>query len=266
MKQNDWTESWQCHLEQYLKVPPRTGIFIHTYFPSISTALEVACGSSRDSIYLARRGIDVTASDYDKKLIDVLRKKFIYPHLTYVEANAFELPFKDNTFDMVFHNGFFIYFKSEDEICSLLHEQCRVAKKYILFFVHNSLNASLVHRFSELALQDPIYNIRFFKPFEVVDIVNRASIGSHSLSLLKFGGPFDLLYNKRIKKTIPNILYPLRETIIPRMYQIQRWKVTERIACLIELEKWRRLSYQDNQALAITYYFIRYYILYCLLI
>lgn len=237
MDQDDWAESWQHHLEQYLQVPSRCGIFIHTYFPSISTALEVACGSSRDSVYLAQHGVNVAAIDYEERLINALKRKFSHPSVTYIQANAFKLPFRDNTFDMVFHNGFFIYFKCEDEIYSLLSEQCRVSKKYMLFFVHNELNTSMLHRFNDLAIQDPIYDIRFFNPSEVVDLVNHSSIEYSSLKLMKFGGPVDLLYSKKIKKIIPNLLYPLREKLIPRLYQVQPWRTTERVACLIELQK-----------------------------
>jgi len=237
MKQENWAESWQCHLEQYLKAPPRFGIFIHTYFPFISTALEVACGSSRDSFYLAQKGVTMTACDYEERLINTLKRRFSHSSLTYVQANAFNLPFEDNTFDMVFHNGFFIYFKCEEEIYSLLREQCRISKKYVLFLVHNRINKSLVHRFNELAIHDPIYDIRFFEPNEVVDLVNNASIGNYTLKLMKFGGHVDLLYSKKIKKIIPNFLYPLYKELIPRLYQMQPWRTTERVACLIEMQK-----------------------------
>jgi len=237
MNENEWSKSWQHHLEEYLARPARTGIFVYRYCSDISTALEIACGSSRDSIYLAHKGIKSTASDYNAELIAMLRERFTYDNLSYIETNAFNLPFEDNTFDVTFHNGFFIYFSSDDDICLLLREQYRVSKKYILFFVHNKLNDSLVRRFKKLALNDPIYDARFFTPSEVEDIVHHAGIGYDSLKILKFGGPIDLLYNKRVKRIIPNIFYPFRESIIPKLYQLQPWGKTERVACLIHLKK-----------------------------
>lgn len=238
MDQNKWHQCWQVHLRQYLAAPPRTGIFIHTYFPFIKSSLEVACGSSRDSIYLAKKGVNATASDYEKRIVDFLRESFSQNHLTYVEADAFCLPFRNNTFDLVFHNGLFIYFNNNIQIYSMLREQCRVTKKYVLFFVHNRLNLSLVKRFAELSAHDPMYDIRFFEPDEIVKIVESASIDyPYSVRVFKFGGQVDILFNKRLKGAIPNILYPWREIIIPKIYQIQNWKTTERIGCLIEMKK-----------------------------
>jgi len=237
MNQDDWYKSWQIHLEQYLKAPPRTGIFIHSFFPSIRNSLEIACGSSRDSIYLAKKGINATASDYESKVITNLQKRFSFPHLEYQQADAFHLTFDDATFDMVFHNGFFIYFHNDKEIHAMLREQARVSRKHIVFFIHNKLNTSLVNRFAELAPTDPIYNIRFFDPDEIENIVKSSSINDYSVKILKFGGQFDLFFAKRIKRLIPNILYPFREKVIPKLYQHQPWGKTERIACHIKLKK-----------------------------
>jgi ubiquinone/menaquinone biosynthesis C-methylase UbiE len=214
MNQDDWYKSWQIHLEQYLKAPPRTGMFIHSFFPSIRNSLEIACGSSRDSIYLAKKDIDATASDYESRVINDLQKRFSFPHLKYQQANAFHLTFDDATFDMVFHNGFFVCFHNDKDIHAMLREQARVSRKHIVFFVHNKLNTSLVKRFAELAPTDPIYDIHFFDPDEI-----------------------DLFFSKKIKRIIPNVLYPFREKVIPRLYQRQPWEKTERIACHIELKK-----------------------------
>ena len=162
MNQDDWNKSWQIHLEQYLKAPPRTGIYIHVHFSKISNSLEIACGSSRDSIYLAKKKIHATASDYEDRVIQALKKRFSYPHLKYQQADAFHLPFETNSFDMVFHNGLFILFKDNENITKMLLEQVRVSRKYVLFFVHNGLNYNLVQQFKKLAPHDPIYGIRFF--------------------------------------------------------------------------------------------------------
>ena len=237
MNQGDWYKSWQIHLEQYLKAPPRTGMFIHSFFPPIRNSLEIACGSSRDSIYLAKKGVDATASDYESRVINDLQKRFSFPHLEYQQADAFHLTFDDATFDMVFHNGFFICFHNDKEIHAMLREQARVSRKHIVFFIHNKLNASLVNRFAELAPTDPIYDIRFFDPDEIKDIVRSSPIKDYSVEILKFGGQFDLFFSKKIKRIIPNVLYPFREKVIPRLYQRQPWEKTERIACHIELKK-----------------------------
>ncbi len=237
MNKDDWFESWKCHLEQYLQAPPRTGIYIHANFSKIRSSLEIACGSSRDSIYLAKKQVEATASDYEDRVIDELKNRFNYSKLKYVQADAFKLPFHDNSFDMVFHNGFFVCFYKDQDIKTMLVEQARVSRKYVLFFVHNKLNIGLVNQFNRLAPSDPIYDIRFFEPNEIEQIVRDTDIDSRSVRILKFGGKYDMLYSKRIKRFIPNITFPLRTVIIPKLYEMQKWEETERIGCLIELKK-----------------------------
>jgi hypothetical protein len=237
MSIDDWYRCWNIHLEQYLKTPPRTGMFIYAFFPTIKTSLEIACGSSRDSIYLAKKGVEATASDYEGRIIEDLKKRFNYPFLKYQQADAFHLPFQNDSFDIVFHNGFFILFSENYDIQRLLVEQARVAKEYVLFFVHNKLNAELVRNFQKLAPTDPIYDIRFFEPDEIKGIVYESAISIRSFKILKFGGPYDILFSKRIKRILPNVLYPFRTFIVPRLYKFQSWQRTERVVCLIELNK-----------------------------
>jgi len=237
LNKDDWYESWKIHLEQYLKAPPRTGIYIHAHFPRINSSLEIACGSSRDSIYLAKKQVGATASDYEYRVIDELKKRFIHRKLKYQQADAFELPFNDNAFDMVFHNGFFVLFENNQDIKTMIVEQARVSRKYVLFFVHNKRNRDLVRQFGKLAPNDSIYDIRFFEPNEIERIASEANIDRCSLKILKFGGKCDLLYSKQLKRFILNIAYPWRTVVIPRLYEMQKWEKTERIGCLIELNK-----------------------------
>jgi ubiquinone/menaquinone biosynthesis C-methylase UbiE len=235
MNKEDWSNSWKKHLANYLKAPSRTGIFVKTYAKGIASSIELGCGSGRDSVYLAHKGIDAVAVDYESLVIRNLQEMFKDYPVKFCEADAFALPFPDHKFDLVFHNGLLIYFNKDTDIINLILEQKRVAKKYILILVHNGTNNRLVAEFETLASSDPVYDIRFFAKNVLSQIIKAAQIDAKSVRYLKFGGRFDVFYSRWIKKVIPNLLYPFREYLIPRMYQWQRWKKTERIACLIEL-------------------------------
>lgn len=237
MTKDDWFKIWEKHLDQYLKAPPRTGIFIHNYFNSIKSCLELACGSGRDSIFLAKKNVKVTASDSENRVIMDLKKRFIFKNLYYHQVDAFCSPFNDNSFVLVFHNGFFIYFNDNNDLCKLLLEQERISQRYILIVVHNKLNKDLVTNFSRLASNDKIYDIRFFEPDELINIVHMSGVRINKIRILKFGGFFDILYSKWLKRFIPNLFYPMRYFIVPKLYQYQSWEYTERIACIIDLKK-----------------------------
>jgi len=233
-----WKNTWERHLTGYLSSPPRTGIFISTRFNKrIQTILEIACGSSRDSVYLAKKNYFVTATDFDENTIEYLKSRFINPHLKYVVADAFHLPFMDNQFDLVFHNGFFILFENNNDIIKLLKEQARVSNKYILILIHNQNNKNLLDIFSEKRKSDPLYDVRFFTVNEIMSIIKHSGIKTKNIKILKFGNRFDILYSENIGQHIPNIFFKHREKIVPFLYQFELWKNTERIACLIELNK-----------------------------
>lgn len=236
MDKENWSLAWEKHLENYLKAPARTGIFAKVYAKGITSSLELGCGSGRDSIFLSQKGISAVATDYEPTVICKLQERFKDYSVKFCIADAFDLPFHGNTFDLVFHNGFFILFNSNYDVINLIHEQKRVSKKYILILVHNKINRRLVTEFEALAPSDPVYNIRFFTKEELDQIVKSAQIKFKSIRYFKFGGKYDAFYDKWIKKIIPNLLYSFREYFIPRLYQLQRWEKTERIACLIELE------------------------------
>ena len=62
-----------------------------------STALDVATGTGDLAIELARRGAEVTGSDFAPAMLEIARGKA--PGLTFEEGDALELPYPDGSFD-----------------------------------------------------------------------------------------------------------------------------------------------------------------------
>lgn len=233
-----WEDSWIKHIEAYLNATPRAGVFIENYFKNTNKLLEIAGGSCRDSRYLANRGFEATGSDFDEKTLTYLEKeRFPNDILNYSKEDAFNLSFSENSFDLVFHNGFFVLFNDDESLKTMLLEQERVSRKYIVFFVHNKENDKLIRLFKKKSQEDDLYKIRFFDKDEVTAIVKNSGIKYKNIKLLKFGGMSDFFYKKRLKKIVPNILYPFRNFFIPKLYQLQKWENTERICCVVELDK-----------------------------
>ena len=61
--------------------------------------LDIAAGTGTSSAALAKSGADVVAADFSPGMIEVGRRK--HPSLTFVEADAMDLPFTDGEFDAV---------------------------------------------------------------------------------------------------------------------------------------------------------------------
>ena len=125
---------------------------------------------------------------------------------------------------------------TEDVLVVALREQARVASRYAVILVHNALNETLHNRFRRRAEDDELYDIRFFTPDEVVDLVKRSGVPHKKIELLKFGGRFDSLYARKwVKRVVPNVVWPMRFWAVPRLYRLEPWSKIERIACVVEL-------------------------------
>jgi len=84
--------------------------------------LEVGAGTGRDSAELARRGAEVWTLDYSDESLRVLRD-VAGGAMTIIAGDATRLPFRDATFDVVFHQGLLEHFRDP---LALLKENQRV--------------------------------------------------------------------------------------------------------------------------------------------
>ena len=94
--------------------------------------LEVGSGSGALSIFLSHLGYKIISIDKDEGVLNIARRNNAYLNgkVTFKKADAYRLPFKDNSFDLCFSQGFLEHFDDED-IRELLQEQLRVAKAII---------------------------------------------------------------------------------------------------------------------------------------
>lgn len=100
--------------------------------------LEVGAGTGTMSVFLSNMGMEVTTIDNDPKVLELAKQaKAKFGGRNYFqEADAFNLPFTDNSFDLIFHQGLLEHFADSD-IHKLLTEHLRVAK-IVIFSVPNS--------------------------------------------------------------------------------------------------------------------------------
>lgn len=229
-----WSEAWVRHIENYLTSPPRCGFWLKYMYPQVTSILEIAGGSCRDSLYLSKYYDHVVGSDFDEKTLQYLKSRFPDAKLTIDRQDAFSFDFDSNSFDLSFSNGFWVLFSNNDDLSKLICEQARITKKYLVCLVHNAGNIRLIRAFDEKSKTDSLYNIRFFNQNEILDIVENSGIQYKKIRLEKFGGPFDLLLsNKIISRS--NFIKKYVNLFTPRLYKYQPWAKVERIAVIVEL-------------------------------
>lgn len=91
--------------------------------------LEIGAGTGRDSFPLAEAGANVVQLDYSSQSLQILKRLAEESGVptNVVGGDAFRLPFRDGTFDIVFHQGLLEHFRRPfAEI--LLRENARVLK------------------------------------------------------------------------------------------------------------------------------------------
>ena len=90
--------------------------------------LEVGAGSGRDTVALAREGAIAYVLDYSPMSLELVRRQAraegIAIHL--VRADALAMPFRDDSLDVVFHQGLLEHFRDP---MPLLRENVRVTRR-----------------------------------------------------------------------------------------------------------------------------------------
>ncbi len=98
--------------------------------------LEIGAGTGRDSFPLAENGATVFQLDYAENSLRILKRLAEESNLpvSIVGGDTFNLPFRDETFDVVFHQGLLEHFR-KPLATQLLKENIRVLKQGGLLLV-----------------------------------------------------------------------------------------------------------------------------------
>ena len=113
--------------------------------PSKATVLDVATGTGRLSIPLARAGAHVTAIDASTEMLRRAREKAGgIQNIEFQLADAYHLPFPANKFEYVMSFRALMHF---DDWELVLAELCRVSGKYVIFDVPPAMGAASLERF-----------------------------------------------------------------------------------------------------------------------
>jgi SAM-dependent methyltransferase len=84
------------------------------YLPDKKRVLETGCGSAGGIVIFARDGHDASGIDISSVAIEKARKE--YPSVNFLCENLFEMPFADESFDLVFNSGLIEHFKYPENI------------------------------------------------------------------------------------------------------------------------------------------------------
>lgn len=128
----DWDKFYK---EQWGVTRTELNEFFLSNLDKQSLILELGCNRGNQLKILKNQGfINLWGLEINKKAIKIARQD---TDLTIIEASAFDTPFKDNFFDLVFTSGVLIHIFPE-KINKIIDEIYRISKKYIWCFEYYS--------------------------------------------------------------------------------------------------------------------------------
>lgn len=145
---------------------------MNTHLPADASVLDIGCGGGFLSNDLARAGFKVTGVDLSKESLKVAEAYDETHSVKYEIADAFHLPYPDNSFDAVTAMDFLEHVDDPDKV---IKEFSRVLKPGGLFFFHtfnrNPMSWLVVIKFVEWLVKNTpkdMHVLRYFiKPQEL---------------------------------------------------------------------------------------------------
>lgn len=133
----NWQEFYKepTSMEKYIRDVSHHSMFLPEIMrsqPKDRRLLEVGCGSGVLNIHLSRLGYEVVSIDNNDGVLAIARDNnaAFNGRVTLLEADAYSLPFSDNSFPACFSQGFFEHL-DDANVCKLLRKQLRVARTVI---------------------------------------------------------------------------------------------------------------------------------------
>jgi len=176
--------------------------------------LDVGCGTGNYTIEFAKRGADVVGADSSKDMLDFARQKAKEERVKagFQIADALNLPFTDQSFDLIVSNGL-LCFLGEPE--KALMEMNRVLKPggRLIVGVLNSWSPWALFRRIKGLFKDTIYNqAHFMSPPELEDLLKEVGFEVKATKTCLFFFPINC--GLHLKLAAP--FEKLGRTVIPR--------------------------------------------------
>jgi SAM-dependent methyltransferase len=126
-----WARSAPIYLENTAKLTSHavSHLLDAAHLTSDSRALEVGCGPGHVTAMMAESGATVTGVDLVPAMIEMART--LHPDIEFAEANAEQLPFADDAFDVVLINFVIHHFARPDVVCTEIRRVLKPGGRFV---------------------------------------------------------------------------------------------------------------------------------------
>jgi ubiquinone/menaquinone biosynthesis C-methylase UbiE len=126
-----WTRAAPIYAENTAKLTSQAvgHLLDAAYLTCDIRALEVACGPGHITAMMADTGATVTGVDLVPAMIETARR--LHPGIEFIEANAEQLPFADDAFDVVLVNFAIHHFARPDVVCTEIRRVLKPGGQFV---------------------------------------------------------------------------------------------------------------------------------------
>ena len=199
--------------------------YLHTLLPDNGIALEVGCGSARLLYMLTQEGWQTVGIDFVPSALEIAKKRFLSTPLKpyFIYGDAYQLPFEDESFDLVTSTGLLEHFEDPKPIVIEMLRVLRpggvfysdiVPHKFSLLRALDNIRLRSRGQFArEIIYEHPLNKRQIQTMFAEIEVLQHLSIFPAGIFLPRklFSKQFPFLYQLEygISKRLGLILKPL---------------------------------------------------------
>ncbi len=144
-----------------------------------SKILDVCTGTGKQSFAFGKRGYSVIGIDLSEDMLKIAKRKNRYENVRFMIANAGNIPFEDNYFD-VSCISFGLHDMPHDIRERVLDELKRVSKKIVI--IDYNIPKNRLHRVLHVSIAS-LYESKYYKDFAERDL--KELLRQHNLKVIK---------------------------------------------------------------------------------
>lgn len=182
------------------------------FIPPPAKVLEVGCGAGNVSSFLAQKGYAVTGCEFYTEAINMA-----WPDFLKVQGDASNLPFEDNSFDIV---GLFDVIEHFQDDITPLKEAVRVTKRGGIIVLTVPARKELWSSFDEMSRHKRRYTKKVLKSIFLDMNLSPLSIEDMFMSLYL---PMKYTRNKDRGKNDPFSINPFVNTLLKGLFDVERF-------------------------------------------
>jgi len=133
-------------------------------------ALDLGCGTGNYTLELKRKGFDVIGLDASEGMLKVAREK----GLNCIMGDAYDLPFPDETFDLVLSITMFEFIHRPEDVLREIHRVLKPGGEVLIGTMNGRSAWFLFKRLKSLFVETAYRYARFYTPDELERLVKEA--------------------------------------------------------------------------------------------